>query len=384
MNGAVASATVEAGPGGKTHMLAARLHAIGGPMTLDTISIPKPRPTDVLVRVRACGIVPNMANVIANWPTWFPHQPLPKLPAIFGLDTAGVVEEVGEAVIRTKPGDRVYVNPLRACGSCQACRGGHLSHCRYFTLNGYFSTNPDGQRIFDLYPYGGFCEYMTAPQQSLVILPGNIEFEQAARFGYIGTAYHALRLADAGPGTIGLIDGITGTLGVAATHLCLARGVARIVGTGRNQELLERVRAIAPGRIEVLNLADGSSGDRTRALTDGEGVDFVISALGARAPVETMLDSMRGVRRGGKVVNIGGVADALPIDMKWLMDEQVQLIGSNWFSTAEGQELAHMVETGTVDLSYLTHERFALADVNQAIGSLKDRRGGFSNYVVMP
>lgn len=35
-----------------------------------------------------------MANVIANWPVWFPHQPLPELPAVFGLDTAGVVAEV--------------------------------------------------------------------------------------------------------------------------------------------------------------------------------------------------------------------------------------------------------------------------------------------------
>jgi D-arabinose 1-dehydrogenase-like Zn-dependent alcohol dehydrogenase len=368
----------------RPHMRAARLHAIGEPMSIDVIDVPKPRPTDVLVEVKACGIVPNMANVINNWPTWFPHQPLPKLPAIFGLDTAGVVAEVGEAVIRTKPGDRVYVNPLRACGSCYACRGGQLSHCRYFTLNGYFSTNRDGQRIFDLYPYGGFCEYMTAPQQSLVILPKNISFEQAARFGYIGTSYGALRMADAGPGTVGLIDGITGTLGVAATMLCLAFGVARILGTGRNHQLLQRVKALAPDRIEVLNLGERPAGEWAGSLSDGEGVDFVISALGARAPVETMLDSMRGVRRGGKVVNIGGVAGAVPVDMKWLMDEQVQLIGSNWFSTAQGQELAHMVETGTLDLSYLEHERFPLAKVNEAINGLKDRRGGFSNYVVIP
>ncbi|MEU6548979.1 alcohol dehydrogenase catalytic domain-containing protein [Streptomyces sp. NPDC046915] len=105
-------------------MLAARLHALGEPMSVDTIDVPTPRPTDVLVRVKACGIVPNMANVINNWPTWYPHQPLPKLPAIFGLDPAGVVEAVGEAVLNTRPGDRVYVSPLRSCGSCQVCRGG--------------------------------------------------------------------------------------------------------------------------------------------------------------------------------------------------------------------------------------------------------------------
>jgi D-arabinose 1-dehydrogenase-like Zn-dependent alcohol dehydrogenase len=365
-------------------MRAARLHSIGDPMSIDTIDVPEPRPTDVLVRVKACGIVPNIANVISNWPTWFPHQPLPKLPAIFGLDAAGVVEEVGNAVIKTRPGARVYVNPLRACGSCYSCRGGQLSRCRYFTLNGYFSTSRDGQRIFDLYPYGGFSEYMTAPQQSLVMLPDNITFEQAGRFGYIGTSYGALRLANAGPGTVGLIDGVTGTLGVAATMLCLAFGVARILGTGRDEALLQRVKALAPDRIEVLTLGSKSSGDWAKTLTDGEGADFVISALGARAPVETMLDSMQGVRRGGRVVNVGGVAGDVPVDMKWLMDEQVQLIGSNWFSTAQGQELAHMVETVTLDLSYLEHERYPLDNVNDAISGLRDRRGGFSNYVVIP
>lgn len=365
-------------------MVAARLHALHTPMTLDTIPIPKPRPTDVLVKVQACGIVPNMGNVINNWPSWFPHQPLARFPAIFGLDPAGVVEEVGEAVINVKPGDRVYVSPLRSCGSCKACRAGRRSECRYYTLNGYFSTSRDGQRIFDLYPYGGFSEYMTAPQYSLVNIPDNMSFEQAGRFGYLGTSYGALKNAGAGPGQVALIDGITGTLGVAATKLCLSMGIARILGTGRDEHLLQRVKEIAPDRIEVIQLGSGSVGEWAKSLTDGEGADFVISALGARAPASTMVDSMKGVRRGGKVVVVGGVAEDVPVDVKWLMDEQVQLIGSNWFTTAQGQEMADMVRTGALDLSYLEHRRFSLAQVNEAISGLKDRDGGFSNYVVMP
>ena len=281
-------------------MVAARLHALHTPMTLDTIPIPKPRPTDVLVKVQACGIVPNMGNVINNWPSWFPHQPLARFPAIFGLDPAGVVEKVGEAVINVKPGDRVYVSPLRSCGSCKACRAGRRSECRYYTLNGYFSTSRDGQRIFDLYPYGGFSEYMTAPQYSLVNIPDNMSFEQAGRFGYLGTSYGALKNAGAGPGQVALIDGITGTLGVAATKLCLSMGIARILGTGRDEHLLQRVKEIAPDRIEVIQLGSGSVGEWAKSLTDGEGADFVISALGARAPASTMVDSMKGVRRGGK------------------------------------------------------------------------------------
>ena len=88
----------------QTTMRAARMHAVGSPMSIDTIPVPKPGSTDVLVEVKACGMVPNLGNVLANWTKWFPHLPLPKLPAIFGLDPAGVVVEVGCAGPRRQAG----------------------------------------------------------------------------------------------------------------------------------------------------------------------------------------------------------------------------------------------------------------------------------------
>ena len=72
-------------------MTAARLHKIGEPMRIESIPIPTPGSNDVLVRVRACGIVPNLGNILTNWQTWFPELPLPPLPAIFGLDPAGEI-----------------------------------------------------------------------------------------------------------------------------------------------------------------------------------------------------------------------------------------------------------------------------------------------------
>ena len=95
-----------------TTMRAARMHAVGAPMSIDTIPVPKPGSTDVLVQVKACGMVPNLGNVLANWTKWFPHLPLPKLPAIFGLDPAGVVVEVGAQVIGVEAGRARVCEPV--------------------------------------------------------------------------------------------------------------------------------------------------------------------------------------------------------------------------------------------------------------------------------
>ena len=219
-------------------MLAARLHDIGKPMVLEELPVPEPRPTDVVVNVKACNVVPNLKNVLATYAEWFPYLPLPQLPAIFGLDAAGVVSAVGSHVTDVKVGDRVYVNPGLSCGSCRACRRGEDQNCDSYTFMGYFAFGPDGQRQFDAYPYGGLGEYLTAPQRNLVKLPDTVTFEQGARFGYLGTAYSALRKAGAGPGRTVLIDGISGTLGLGACLIALGLGVSRILGTGRNADLL--------------------------------------------------------------------------------------------------------------------------------------------------
>ena len=54
-------------------MRTARLHAVGEPMRIERVPMPRPRPTDVLVKVVACGVVPNLGNVLKHWQGWFPE-----------------------------------------------------------------------------------------------------------------------------------------------------------------------------------------------------------------------------------------------------------------------------------------------------------------------
>ena len=370
-------------------MIAARLHAYGKPMTLDRIDVPEPRPTDVLVEVKACGVVPNLARVVGNFfGSLTPDNKLmPPLPAIFGLDPAGVVAKVGEQVLGIRPGDRVYVNPARSCGSCRMCRSGAPLDCPSFTLQGYFGRSQD---IMRAYPYGGLAQFITAPVTSLVNLPDNVSFEAAARLGYFGTAYSALRKLGAGPGRTLLINGISGQLGLNAALLALAMGATKILGTGRNVALLDRVKKLAPERIEVFSVPEAKPGPAdplvawAKKESDSYGVDAVLDCLPPGAPATAILRVLFCLRRGGQALNVGAVLETLPINAFWMMTNRIGLGGSVWFTTAEGEHMAAMAGAGTLNLSVLEHRVSPLSKINEVLAGMDHRDGGFTNFVIDP
>lgn len=365
-------------------MKAARMHEVGAPLIIEELDTPHPGAGDVLVRVRACGIVPNLANILAKWGTWYPQYPLPALPAIFGLDPTGEIVEVGEHVLGFKVGERVYVNPGRSCETCDRCIADDRTSCRFYAFNGYFGHSEHAHKMFERYPYAGFGEYMTAPVSSLVKIPDSMSFEQAARLGYVGTAYSGLKKAKVGPTATVLINGASGTLGLGGVISALALGVRKILGTGRDRQLLAAVKALAPDRIEVFSLEDGSITDWVKSRTDGDGVHAVLDCLGPGAPYETFLEGLYSLRRGGTMVDVGAVQGEVPIKLHFLSSANRLIVGSLWFSTQECRELAALAETGVLNMSIFEHHGHPLKDINTAISGLATRRGGFSNFVIYP
>lgn len=365
-------------------MQAARLHEVGHPFQIDRIERPEPGSQDVIVEVKACNVIPNLRNVVTHYPEWFPYLPLPKLPAVYGLDAAGVVSSVGSQVRNIKVGDRVYVNPGRDSGDSHASRCGEPINDPAYTFQGYFGFGPGSQQIFEDYPHGGFCEFMKAPADSLVVLPEEVTFEQACRFGYLGTSYSGLRKAGVRSGSAVLVHGGTGTLGVGAVLNALAMGATKVFAVARDADLLERVRQIDPQRVRVLSYGERPVDEWVREQTNGLGADVFIDAIGPGAPSETTVAGIDALRRGGRMVSVGGMAESLPVEMFRLMCFQISIIGSLWFTVGEGQDMAEMAAAGTLDLSVFEHEIFPLSEVNEALDAVENRKGGFTNVVVAP
>ena len=362
-------------------MRAARLHQPDTPFRIDEIAIPEPGPGDALVAVRACGVVPNMLNIVrgGHWRT------LPELPAVMGLDAAGVIAKLGRGVEGLAEGDRVYVNPALSCGVCGYCRSGASPlNCDQGALQGYFGFRPASAGLLRQYPYGGFADYTLAPARNLVKLPEAVSFEAGARFGYLGTAYAALQTGGASAGGTLAIIGGTGTLGVNATLFALAMGVARIIPIARNAERLARLAALAPGRIRPVVIDGADIADRLRDATGGIGPELILYCLGSSASAETTTQAIDAMRRGGTLVNIGALNQPLALAPMRFMSTALTFRGSNWFSVAQGGEMAALAEAGLVDLDIFEHRGFALEEVNEALAAVGENPGGFVNIVVLP
>lgn len=363
----------------KTTMRVAQLVKPGEPFAIAEVPVPDVRPGDVLVNVKACAVVPNMTAVTSG-KYWYQ---LPPLPAIYGLDCAGVVAKVGEGVQGFEEGDRVFVNPLLMCGHCHFCRTGQELLCPHFTLRGYFGVSPESTRLMKEYPYGGFSEYTTAPADKLVKLPDNVSFELATRLGYAGTSYSAIRRAGLGHGDSILINGITGTLGVAAALCAMAMGATRILGTGRKKDSLARLEKIGNGRIETFELGSGGKvNEWARARTEGLGVDVMLECQGRSASIDITHEAIHSVRNGGTATIVGAVEGKVSLDYVWFFITGVKLTGAVWWSTFEGQQMMEMARAGTLDMSSIEAQAFPLEKVNEAMAVAAKSPGGFTNVVV--
>src|SRR6201984_627175 len=156
-------------------MKAVRIHQFGGPevLTYEEVPDPKPRPDQVLVRVRACAL-----NHLDIWV----RKGLPgvKLPHILGSDIAGEVAEVGEYVSGFKTGQRVLVAPMHFFGHCTKCAAGAQNQWTEFTVLG---NGVDG----------GNCELIAVPAANVIPIPDSLGFNEAASVPLVFlTAFHML------------------------------------------------------------------------------------------------------------------------------------------------------------------------------------------------
>src|SRR5580700_5331751 len=246
--------------------------AKGAPVSVTTVIVPDPGPGEALVAVQACGVCHTdlhyrEGGIGADF------------PYLLGHEAAGVVEAVGPDVTGLAPGDFVILNWRAVCGQCRACLRGRPWYC-FATHNAKQKmTLADGTQLSPALGIGAFAEKtLVAAGQCTKVNPA-IKPEVA---GLLGCGVMAGLGAALNTGQVGRGDSVAvigcGGVGNGAVLGARLAGARKIIAVDVDDRKLGWARDF--GATDVINSRETDPVEAIRELTEGNGADVVIEAIG--------------------------------------------------------------------------------------------------------
>jgi alcohol dehydrogenase len=281
---------------------------------------------------------------------------------ILGHEGVGIVESVGAGVTAFRPGDRVLISCISACGTCETCRRGLYSHCR--TGGWILGHRIDGtQAEFVRTPHADTSLYPVpdgADEEALVMLSDILPtgFECGVLNGKVA------------PGSTVAIVG-AGPIGLAALLTAGFYSPARIIVIDRDDNRLDVARQF--GATDVVNSRGGGVAEDIRVLTDGHGVDTAIEAVGVPA---TFLLCQDIVSAGGTIANVGVHGRMVDLHLERLWSENIT-ITTRLVDTVSTPMLLKTVQAGKIDPARLITHRLPfdrILDAYDTFGRAADTR----------
>jgi len=299
--------------------------------SIEGIQVNPPEEGEVLVKLMAAGLCHTDFDSL-NW----------KAPLILGHEGAGVVEAIGKNVQSVKPGDKVILNWGMPCGTCFQCINSNQNICEnnspvisgdqyygetmskgHVPLERTLYKNKGIRRSFNL---GTLSTHTVVKEQAVVKYDIEIPFSSASIIscGVITGYGSAVNVAEVKPGSSVVVQG-TGGVGLNVIQGARIAGADKIIAVDVNPSRLEMARLfgathfVQPSKDDI-ELTEAVK--KVFAITDGRGADYAfectaIPALGA-AP-------LKFIRNAGMAVQVSGIDDTIPFDMKLFQWDKVYL-----------------------------------------------------------
>lgn len=357
---------------------------------ISVVDLPEPAlpgPRWIRVRNRQCGICASDLSILfVKVDPSIALAPLPGNPRIYlGHEVVSQVVEVGPGITHFKPGDRVVMESRfggPTCASqevgppCPQCARGRSELCENTSLG----IGPRGVG-------GGWSDGYTAHESEVHPVPADLNDDQAAMIEPLSVALHGVLRRAPQPGEQVLVvgAGIIGLLTVQAIKAVCPE--ARLTIVARYPHQAEAARALGAdtviGRGDLyaegarLTGAKYYTGPLNRGMLLG-GYDVIYDCVGSG---RTISDALRWARAGGTVVLLGIHLEPVTADLNPVWWQQVDLIGSGYFSTDEWQgrrqsTFAWTIEwlrSGRFRVDGLISHRFPLAEYKRAIATATDK-----------
>ena len=315
----------------------------------------------VRARVRVAGIC---GTDLRHW-----RKPEEELHCcIMGHELAGEVVEVGPEVTRVRVGDRVLIESVLGCGHCDWCRVQQYNRC------------PDLYPIRRASVSRAYAEYVVGPQHKFYQLPDHVGFDDAALLDTFAVCLHAQHLSGLTINAKVAIIG-AGPIGLGQLMLAKASG-ADVAITDTVAHSLEVAAELGADRTIRSDQVDPVAA--VLSFTEGRGADVVFECAGGLSMPETLPLATRLVRRGGKLVIVGGFdAGETGIALEWqrIQMSEITLIPSASFAfhdiDPEQAMVLELLARGKLRTQPLITHRFPLDRINEAfdVAQAKEETG---------
>lgn len=273
---------------------------------------PVPSPAESLIQVAQSGICGSDMHAFLG------HDERRPAPLILGHEVSGT------ALSGAFSGQRVTVNPLASCGTCEFCLSGRDNLC------------PE-RKIISMPPReGGFAEFVTAADGNLVAVPDHVSDEQAALTEPLACGWHAVRLAIKalfkGPADAKALVIGGGTIGLGAALCLRAQGVSqiRIVEPHETRARYLRTRCSQ----EVLTPQESEASGLYDLVIDAVGFETTRAAASAR------------IKPGGVIAHIGLGSAEGGLDIRRMTLQEITFIGTYTYTAQDFRDTARAMFEG--------------------------------------
>lgn len=268
---------------------------VPGTMEIQDAPMPVPKDDEVLIKVEYVGICGSDVHGFEFGPFIPPTDPNQKIG--LGHECAGEVVGIGAKVTKFKIGDRVNIEPGVPCGKCRFCLEGKYNICPSVD---FMATQPNYR--------GALANYLCHPESFTYKLPDNMSTMEGALVEPAAVGMHAAMSANVRPGKKVIILG-SGCIGLMTLQACKAMGATEIVVVDVLPKRLEMAKKL--GAMEIVNGAQEDTVARCKEILGDLGADIVFETAGAQV---TAKQTPLLVMRGGKIMIVGTIPGATPID----------------------------------------------------------------------
>lgn len=316
-------------------VIAAVTEEAGAPFALREVDIESPRSDEIRVKIEACGVCHTDLSLRDGV---FPGP----LPMVLGHEGAGVVQEVGSAVTRVAPGDRVTLS-YNSCGHCRSCVTGTPAHCFEHAERNFGSQRPDGTTAITLagarvashfFGQSSFATEALCAERVVFPIAEDVPFELVAPFGCgvqtgAGTVLNVFR-PQAGSSIAVFGAGCVGMSAVMAARLA---GCAWVIAIDLVDSRLELAKEL--GATDAINGGQSDAVEAIRELTGG-GADFALDATGVPAVLRQAVECT-GPLGTTAIVGSPAPGSELPLDIIAMI-----ISGRTVLGVAEGRSVPQL------------------------------------------